>query len=117
MAKQNDIEELPPLKITRLENLFNIYLDEKNRFFYNLLRTVYFDEQSIPPEIYKYYTVMNGDTYTFISYKVYGTIDLWWLVCSLNNINNPTQIPEPGTRLKILFTDYLSNILTAVKNK
>lgn len=115
--KQNDIEILPTLKITRLENLFEVYTDNNDRYFYNLLKTIHFDEKSTPQNIYKYYTVMNGDTYTYISYKTYSTIDLWWLVCAFNNIKDPTKMPEPGTQLKILFSEYVSNILTAIKNR
>ncbi len=36
-----------------------------------------------------------------ISYKVYGTTEFWWVICLVNNINNPLVDIVPGMILKI----------------
>ena len=115
--KQNSISSLPKLESSRLENLFNVYLDANtNTYFYNLLNTVNFKAESMSPSIYEIYTVVDGDSYNFISYKYYGTINLWWLICSFNGIQNPTKLPEAGTYLRILNREYVVNILTGINN-
>lgn len=111
--KQNDITDLPSINLSRVENIFNIYTDN-NLYFYNLLNTVNFDHTNISPIMYYEYNVRQGDTYTAISYRIYNTINLWWLICSFNNIDNPINIPEPGTRLKILYQNYVNEVLNTI---
>lgn len=111
--KQTDISDLPLLASTRLERLFNIHKDSNGVYFYNLLNTINFSED-MSPDIYENYTVQGGDTYAYISYKKYKTIDLWWLICTFNNIQNSTIMPQPGTQLKILNKDLINNILNAI---
>lgn len=112
--RQNFIDDLPLLDVTRYENFFDIYEDENKLYFYNLLKTVSFDQENLDPQIYTTYTVQPKDTYPYISYKKYKTINLWWLICALNNIQNPTSFPEPGTSLKILNIELVNNVLNNI---
>ena len=74
--KQNNLTELQELDTFRYENLFNVYQNEGNQYFYNLLAKVNFPE-SISEEYYTKYTVGNDSVpYTLISYQVYNTISL-----------------------------------------
>lgn len=115
--KQNNITDLPQLESSRYENIFNVYKDSSTDvYYYNILTTVNFDTANMSPSVYEMYTVEAGDSYTYISYKHYGTINLWWLVCSFNSIHNPTQLPTPGTSLKILNREHVVNILTRINN-
>lgn len=108
--KQNDISTLPTLSVLRLENLFNIYNDNKN-YFYNLIGTVSIPED-LDPITYTTYTVPSDYMpWTLISYRLYNTTELWWLICSVNNIKNPVQFPKGGTVLKVLTPDYVSAIV------
>lgn len=97
---QNYIKDLPNLTQDRYENIFNIYLDEDNRYFYNLLQSVILPS-NLPESLFDTYTVVPGDTLPFISYKNYRTINLWWMICIANNVVNPTTPFEAGTTLKI----------------
>lgn len=110
--KQNQISTLPTLRTEHLENIFNIHLDENNNnaYFYNLLQTVEIP-QHLPKAYYKEYMVTYEDTWPFISYKTYGTPNLWWIIVSANNIVNPTKLPTPGSTIKILRTEIVQNIL------
>jgi hypothetical protein len=108
--KQNSITTLPTLSVLRLENLFNIYKNDKN-YFYNLIGTVNIPA-NLDPSVYDTFVVTTDNMpWTLISYKAYKTIDLWWLICSVNNIDNPTQFPRAGTKLKILLPDYVAAIV------
>jgi hypothetical protein len=109
--KQNEIKELPDLSIYRYENFFNIYEDEDKNKFYNLLRSINIfpaEDSSIEDE----YVITPNDTWILISYKYYGTIYLWWLVCEYNRITNPVIVPETGTILKLLKKDLVWNVIS-----
>lgn len=113
--KQNNLTELVELDTFRYENLFNVYQNENQQYFYNLLAKVNFPEE-ISDEYYTTFTVNNDSIpYTLISYKVYNTISLWWLICAVNNITNPIDFPAPNTQLKILKTQYVRNVLQSIK--
>lgn len=107
---QNSIEELPRLKKENYENIFNVYSDENSRYFYNLLQTIVLPE-NLPGGYYEEYNVGYGDTWPLISYKKYETPNLWWVITSSNNVQNPTELPKPGTTLKILKSRAVSLIL------
>ena len=112
--KQSTIPSLPTLDATRYEHLFDIYEDKDGRFFYNILKTVNFDQEDISPEVYTIHIVQPKETYNLISYKQYKTINLWWLICALNGISNPTKMPIPGTSLKILNVELVNNVLNNI---
>ena len=103
-----------PLAISlyRFENFFKVYQDsDTGNLFYNLLKNV-----SVFPanddSVEDTYTVKHEDTWAYISYKQYNTMDLWWLVCEYNGITNPTQFPEIGTTLKLLKSGYVYSVIS-----
>jgi hypothetical protein len=107
--KQNNISDLPKLSsLYRYENFFNVYTDNSNNdaYFYNLLRGINIfpaNDSSLEED----YITKYNDTWYLISYHYYGTTDLWWLVCEYNQIKNPTQMPEVGTKIKLLKSSYV----------
>lgn len=114
--KQNNIFELPPLTTYRLENLFKVYKNDSDKYFYNLLNTINIPDD-INPAFFTTYTVpSNNVPWTYISYINYGTPELWWLICSTNKINNPINFAAGGTQLKILVPEIVTNILASIKN-
>jgi hypothetical protein len=44
-------------------------------------------------------------------------MDLWWLICTYNQIQNPVTRPEPGTKLKILKSEYVSVVLSELNKQ
>jgi len=36
-----------------------------------------------------------------VSYKAYGTVNYWWVICLANGIDSPLETLEVGTLLKI----------------
>jgi nucleoid-associated protein YgaU len=105
--KQNEISDLTTLtSFYRYENFLNVYKDNDNNYFYNLLASInVFPAQDSSVEE-SYITTFN-DTWYLISYKYYGTMDLWWLVCEYNQIKDATQRPQVGTTLKLLKSEYV----------
>ena len=113
--KQNEIANSNyTLSPQQYENIFNVYEDSDIGYFYNLLRTINFPSD-LSTDVYDIYVIESSDTWPLISWKVYNTILLWWVVCAANNIQNPTKMPAPGTKLKVLKGMYLRNILNTIK--
>lgn len=113
MVYQNEIDELPRLRDENMENIFHVHQNEESQYFYNLLQTIQFP-LNLPDSYFSTYNVTYGDTWPYISFKVYNNIRLWWVIVLANNIINPTKIPEPGTTLKIPTYSVVAEILTQI---
>ena len=116
--KQNEIKdvELKKLSAQNLENLFYVYQTENSEYFYNILKTVNFPDD-IDPSHYSNYVTKPKDTWPMISYNFYKDVKVWWLVCSINGIIDPTKQPVPGTVLKILHSDIVRGVLNRIKER
>lgn len=117
--KQNDLTDVTyKLAPQNYENIFNVYemldSDDQVKYMYNILRKVNFPDD-LDPSIYTTYVTKLNDTWPLISWIQYSNVTLWWLICHLNNIANPTVQPEPGTELKILDINVLKNVLNSLK--
>jgi len=108
--KQNSIDDLPRLRRDNLANIFNVYEDASGLYYYNLLQTISFP-RDLPSNLFELYTIRYGDTWPHISYKVYNTINLWWLILLANDILDPTKPLEPGKTLRIPIQSVVSAVL------
>ena len=112
--KRNQISELKPISNYLYENIFNVHKDKDGMYYYNLYNTLQFDG-SIASNFYREHVVSSGDYWTKLSRKYYGSTELWWLICVVNNIVDPFSIPEPGTVLKILNQEIVGEIVTEIQ--
>lgn len=110
---QNEITDLPKLLQENYENIFQIFQDKDDHYFYNLLETIHFPE-NLPSGYFDTYNIRPGDTLPFISYKLYKTTNLWWAICLANNIINPTEQLETATTLKIPKVSILREIIKQI---
>ena len=85
--KNNQIPNLPTIPSNRYENIFNVYTvtkDNKNFYFYNINNKI-----QLPTVIGSNYlnTIVLDRTlpWTTLSYNLYGTINLWYLIYILNH--------------------------------
>lgn len=113
---RNKIKELPRLKSSFYENIFNVYETEDNKYFYNLYNRITFDNTDFSENIYTEHVFSIGDNWTLLSNRYYNSISLWWIICLANNIRNPLDLPEPGTKLKILNRDVVNDIIQTILN-
>lgn len=114
---QKDIFSLQRLNEYQYENFFRLYLTEDSQYYYNLLSFNVYILDELDPATYYEITVEKSMPWTAISYNEYRNIDLWWLIMVVNRIYNPIEFPEAGTRLKILFPQYVRSVLTKLKNE
>lgn len=110
--KQNEIQELATLSNNLYENIFNVNLLEdsnSNFYFYNLLNKVVFPD-SISDEFIEEITILTDKPWTTLSFELYGTIQLWWVVYLLNKpdyifkaqANNIYKYIKPGAMFTVL---------------
>lgn len=113
---QNKLKDLPALSRQRYENIFKVYKNDKGQYYYNINKSIVFPENIDKTKV-SFITVKQKQAWTTISYNVYGTIELWWLICLLNKIDNPIKQPEPGTVLKVLNYDALNDVLVEIQGQ
>ena len=91
------------------ENIFNVH-KEDGYFVYNILQHVVMPED-IDPRSYDIVSPPPGMPYSILSYRMYGTMNLWWLICTINGIDDPTQLTKAEDRLKIIKQEHIGKIL------
>lgn len=105
-----------------IANLFHVYkdnnLDIKNNRVFNIMRSVYFaDLSDIPLSYFKYYTVIKNDNWNLISYKLYGTIELFWLLMKLNGVIDPFYEPIVGKAIRYISKDDANGVVEKIKTQ
>lgn len=99
------------LNNTSFLKLFNILRDHDREPFMNIFRSYSLDEDLTSDVVYyDTYEVGDGERWDSISYKLYGTPYLWWIIALMNDVNNPFEDLEEGTNIKYLREDYLYNL-------
>jgi len=111
--KQNSFKELPRLKDENYENIFNVYQDGNDFYYYNLLQTIHFP-QDLPDSYFETYDVKYNDTWPLISYKKYNNIKLWWIIALANGVVNPINFLVPGKTIRIPKQQVVTLILTQI---
>ena len=71
------------VKFTDLENFFHVYQDKDAYYHFNLNSTVYL---AVPPSRLKSYVCQHDLHWTTISYNIYGTVRLAWVLMKVNGI-------------------------------
>jgi len=115
---QNDIDNsnVPKLNQYNFENIFKVYTDDDSgSYFYNIANSIFFPDE-LSQDVYTIYKVPGkGISWNYLSYINYGTIKLWWLLCALNNVDNPMIFPDPGSEVKILKPSVLRDVLQQIQ--
>jgi len=110
---QNQIQGLPSLEDVRYENIFKVAKTDKF-FFYNIIKKISIPED-MQSEVYYELRINSNKPWTTLSNEIYGTQDLWWLICLANKVYNPINNPALGEVYKIIKPDYVSPILVEIK--
>ena len=113
---QADIAELGVLEQYRYENIFKIYgTGDKDFFYYNILKKIKLPDD-VDDNLFNTVAYNNALPITTLSYRIYGTTYLWWLIMVVNNITNPAKIAG-GTRIKFIKKEYLKPTIDSIKQQ
>jgi len=112
---QNSITDLPSLNSIRYENIFKIYKNKDNQYYYNLLQSLFLPNNIDGTKFYNM-LISSRMPWTTVSFNAYKTIELWWLICLTNQIYNPVDFAKAGSSLKIIKTQYVPGIIYEIKN-
>lgn len=104
----------------RYENIFNLYKFNTDKgdtyYFYNILNKVTLPS-NLDDSVFSYIRIEGDMPLTDISFKIYGTQYLWWLILLANNIRNPVKKIAPGSVIRIIKVDYLDLVFASIKDK
>lgn len=113
---QDKVELLPDLELYRYENIFKLYKQgENDYYYYNILKKIKIPED-INEEIFDFVKLPDAMPLTTLSYRIYGTTYLWWLIMVVNDISNPMSI-ESGRRVRIVKKPFLRILLENIKQQ
>lgn len=114
---QNNIPDMQGLEAYRYENIFKVYeTGTKNFRYYNILKKI-----QIPKDINNtlFYNIVLPPNmpFTTLSYNLYGTTYLWWLICIINNINNPFDKTLQGKKVKVIKREFIKPIVDNIRSQ
>lgn len=111
---QNNVDLLKDLELYRYENIFKVYeTGSKNFYYYNILKKIQLPDD-LNEALFDYFEIPDSLPLTTLSYRLYGTTYLWWLIMVVNKIDNPAMI-ESGKRIKFIKKPFLRTVLESIK--
>lgn len=116
---QNNIVDLPSIDLVRYENIFKTFTVEKNKdniyYFYNILNKINIPQQ-LNEEIIGTIKLNTRLPWTTLSYKIYNTQYLWWLIFILNKPEN-IFFAEAGIEYKYVLPEFLGAVLENIQSQ
>lgn len=111
----SDLEQLLDLKTTDFENTLNVYQDKNNNWLYNLNQST---TLSVDESLILTYTCQYDSHWPLISYNLYGTTRLAWMLYKLNdiNINNIFKPILAGDKIKYIQKSFIRTIINSLQD-
>jgi hypothetical protein len=102
------------IKFVDMENAFYVYIDENDKrrpFVYNLNSTLYF--KGVPSKEYK---VDHDKYWTTLSYELYRTTRLWWILMKVNNVDqdNLFEPVRAGSTIRYIDESDVRHLLSII---
>ena len=109
----NDENIKKTLKITDLENMLDVYVDKKLNLVFNLNMTLYVN---VDPNVLPTFQCDHEMHWPLISYKIYSTTRLAWLLQKLNNVSMKDifKPKQPGEYVKYLPQSAVQQIISDI---
>ena len=86
---------------------------EKDFLYYNILKKIKLPEQ-MDDQLFNETVYPQELPVTTLSYQIYGTTYLWWLIMVVNSIDNPQKI-APGTTIRYVKKQFLKPLIDSIK--
>lgn len=111
--EDNDINAV--LKITDLENMFDIYVDKKLNNIFNLNMSLYVNANKNTLPTFQCNYPMH---WTLISYHIYSTTRLAWLLWKINDVSaeDVFKAKQPGDIIYYLPQKQVQTIISNINN-
>lgn len=105
--------DMPYLQMQDLENMLTVHADKRGNYVFNLNQGIYV---SISRDNLSYYTLTHPMHWPVISYVIYDTTRLAWLLMLVNDvkIDNAFDIIQPGTSVLYPTTEAVSQIVSVI---
>jgi hypothetical protein len=94
-----------------ISQLYNGYYTSEGIPFLNLSKSVVFPEDD-SLDIYDFYYADDDLAWTIVSYKLYGTIDYWWVLASLNK--NCPFYSKKGDTIRFIKPPFIETVLNYI---
>ena len=117
-AYQNQINDLQSISNERYENIFKIYNVDgtsSNYRFYNILNKIAIPDD-IDESIIGTINLNVKVPWTILSYKLYRTQFLWWLIFLLNKPKN-IFYADSGIEYKYILPENINSVLDAIESQ
>lgn len=110
-----NLDQVLDLKSTDFENILNVYQDKNYNWIYNLNQTTLFE---VDDSLILKYTCTYDSHWPLISYNIYGTTRLAWILYRLNNvtIENIFKPILAGSTVNYIHKSYIRTIITSLQN-
>lgn len=105
---------MKPVATFDYSKIFNLYYTTEEIPFTLKNRSIAFPEDK-DNAIYGIKYIAEDIPWTILSYSIYGNINYWWLLSSLN----PTQIfyAEAGTEIRYILPEYLDEVVGTIEEQ
>ena len=114
---QNNIEELVDLEIYRYENIFKVYnTGEKDFYFYNILKTINLPD-NLDNNFFGFINLKKRIPLTTLSYEIYGTTYLWWLILIVNKIKNTIRDLPSSKKIRYVKNEFIKDVTDSIKSQ
>lgn len=94
-----------------MKNIFNKYYTSQGIPFLNLSKSVTFPQDD-SLQIYNFVYMDEDTPWTILSYRLYGTINFWWVLSALNK-NAPFYAPRQQV-IRIIKPAYIGTVLNHI---
>ena len=114
-AYRNNIPDLTNLDSYDFESIFKMCFDaSRQAYFYNIIKTVNIPS-TIDDNLYTTIETPAKTPLTVLSHRVYGTVKLWWLICTVNSIHDPVKLLPAGLVLKVIKPRHVPYLIDQIK--
>lgn len=112
----SEIPSYPQIEEVSYENFFKLHIYNDEFAFFNLLKKINIlsNTNDINPNYFITYNVDVDIPWVVFSYKVYGTVNLWWLLCLVNNIQDATKNPSFGSQIKAIKPEFVNTVINQI---